>query len=133
MSGVISVDVAKQSFDIFRDLTVQARERSGGPPVRMDGMTVGILTLTDDAPHDGEMHPDGDEILYVISGRLKVELESAPDAPIFLEAGGACIVERGVWHKVSVLEETNLLHITPGPGGDHRPLGWRAKNMPGGS
>ncbi len=26
------------------------------------------------------------------------------------------------WHKVHVLEKTQLLHITPGPNGDHRPL-----------
>ena len=23
------------------------------------------------APHEGEVHPDGDEILYVISGKVK--------------------------------------------------------------
>ena len=27
------------------------------------------------APHNGEMHPDGDEVLFLISGRLDVVLE----------------------------------------------------------
>jgi hypothetical protein len=36
---------------------------------RIDGMTVGIQTVTKDAPYDGEVHPDGDEILYVISAQ----------------------------------------------------------------
>ena len=27
------------------------------------------------APHNGEMHPEGDEVLFLISGRLDVELE----------------------------------------------------------
>ena len=37
-------------------------------PERIDGMTVGIQRITEDSPHDGEMHPDGDEILHVIRG-----------------------------------------------------------------
>lgn len=44
--------------------------------------------------HCGEIQPDGDEILYVISGRLRV---------------------------VGDPEKTQLLHITPGPNGDHGP------------
>ena len=85
-------------------------------------MTVGIITIVDDAPHRGEVHPDGDEILYVVSGSLRVTWESEPDASIELHAGEACIVPKGEWHRVHVLEKTQLIHITPGPHGDHRPL-----------
>ncbi len=122
MSGIVPVDVTECSLDILPDFSVEARARMPGPPVRVDGMTLGILTLTEDAPHGGEVHPDGDEILYVISGRLSVTLESQADNPTLLGAGDACIVRRGEWHKVSVLEETRMIHITPGPNGDHRPL-----------
>ena len=52
---------------------------------------------------------DGDEILYVISGKV-------------LGTGQACIVPKGEWHRVDVLETTQLLYITPGPNGDHRSL-----------
>jgi len=93
-----------------------------GAPERIDGLTVGFLTITHDAPHGGEIHPDGDEILIVISGRLRVTGESEPDAPLELGPGDACIVHKGEWHRVSVLEPAQLLHITPGPNGDHRPL-----------
>jgi hypothetical protein len=31
-------------------------------------------------------------------------------------------VPKGEWHRVHVLEKTQLIHITPGPNGDHRPL-----------
>jgi hypothetical protein len=41
-----------------------------GPPRRLDGYTVGAPMLTGDAPHDGEMHPDADEVLYLLSGRM---------------------------------------------------------------
>ncbi len=120
MQTIEPVDPTECSFDIHRDLSVTARERTPGPPKRIDGMTIGILTMTEDAPHGGEVHPDGDEILYVISGRLRVEGDSSPE-PLELAAGGACIVRKGEWHRVSVLEPTQLIHVTPGPNGDHRP------------
>ncbi len=85
-------------------------------------MTVGIVTLTEDAPHNGEMHPDGDEILYVISGRIRVTNDAEPGGEHIMGPGESCIVPKGQWHKVSLLEKTQLLHITPGPNGDHRPL-----------
>jgi len=85
-------------------------------------MTIGIVTMSRDAPHGGEIHPDGDEILYVISGKLRVTGESEPNTPIEMGPGDACIVRRGEWHRVNVLEKTQLIHVTPGPNGDHRPL-----------
>lgn len=123
MSKIIPVDVTRCSFDIRRDLTVVERQRKPGPPERMDGMTVGILTMEHDAPHAGEVHPDGDEILYVISGSVRVTGDSDADHPLELRSGDSCIVKKGEWHKVTLLEKTQLLHITPGPNGDYRPLG----------
>lgn len=122
MPRLIPIDASECALDIHRDLSIAPRRRRPGPPERIDGMTVGILTLTEDAPHDGEMHPDGDEILHVISGRIRVTCDSAPGEELVLGPGDTCIVPRGEWHKVMLLEETRLLHITPGPNGDHRPL-----------
>jgi mannose-6-phosphate isomerase-like protein (cupin superfamily) len=62
------------------------------------------------------------KVLYVVSGRLRVTGESEPDAPVDLGPGEACIVRKGEWHRVSVVEPAHLIHITPGPHGDHRPL-----------
>ena len=121
MNNIIPTDVSRYSFDINRDLSVSTRERKPGPPDRIDGMTVGIVTMEHDAPHGGEVHPDGDEILYVISGRVRVVGDSTPEEPLELGPGSACVVRKGEWHKVAVLEKTQLLHITPGPNGDHRP------------
>ena len=122
MNRIVRVDPSRVVFDIHRDLSVTTRETRPGPPRRIDGMTVGIVTMVDDAPHGGEVHPDGDEILYVVSGRLRVTGESDPDTSIELGAGEACIVPKGEWHLVRLLEKTQLIHITPGPNGDHRPL-----------
>ena len=121
MAELIPVDAANHAFDIWQDQTISPREMTPGPPQRIDGMTVGIVTMEHNAPHGGEVHPDGDELLYVISGRLSVVGDSSPQEPLELGPGEACIVKKGEWHRVDVLEPTQLLHITPGPNGDHRP------------
>jgi len=104
MSRIIPVDAARCSFDIHRDLSVSPRERRPGPPRRIDGVTVGIVTMSEDAPHGGEVHPDGDEILYVLSGRVRVTGDSEPGSPLELGPGEACIVKQGEWHRVHILE-----------------------------
>lgn len=119
---ITRVDPKEMTFLLHRDLSVTTRAHAPGPPKRIDGMTMGIITMSQNAPHNGELHPDGDEILYVISGGVQVRGESAPDKPLELHAGDACIIHKGEWHKVELLETTQLLHITPGPNGDHRPL-----------
>jgi len=122
MNKIAPVDVSRYLFDIHRDLSITTRAQKFGPPERIDGMTVGIVTTDHDAPHAGEVHPDGDEILYVVSGRLRVTGESDPSAALEMGPGDACIVRRGEWHRVNILERTQLIHITPGPNGDYRPL-----------
>lgn len=115
------VDVTTQNVDIDAAFNISTRISKPGPPQRVAGMTLGIVEMTSNAPHGGEVHPDGDEFLHVISGRVEVTGDSSP-AGIVLKAGDSCIVRANEWHKVNVLEPTRLLHITPGPHGDHRPL-----------
>ncbi len=122
MDKIVPVDVGRFALDIHRDLSVSPRAHKHGPPERIDGMTVGFVSVTGESPHNGEMHPDGDEILYVISGKLRVIGESDPGAAIDLGPGDACIVRRGEWHQIKTLQPSQLLHTTPGPRGDFRPL-----------
>ena len=122
MDQIEPIDVTRFLLDLRRDFSVTPRAKKPGPPERIDGVTIGFVSVTADAPHKGEMHPDGDEILYVISGRLRVIGESDPGKPIDLGPGDACIVRKGEWHRVVMVEPAQLVHITPGPRGDHRPL-----------
>ena len=79
--------------------------------------------MTRPAPHMGEMHPDGDELLFLISGHVSVLLEEqGAERAVELRPGQAIVVPRGVWHRVIPQQPSQLLHITPGPGGEHRPL-----------
>ncbi|MFP6805076.1 MAG: cupin domain-containing protein [Pseudomonadales bacterium] len=120
MKQITTVDASRFSFNINRDLSITPQERKPGPPERIDGMTLGIITMEGSAPHGGEVHPDGDEILYVISGALRVTSDSNPGESLGLGPGDACIVRKNEWHQVEVVEKTQLLHMTPGPNGDHR-------------
>ena len=122
MSQIVPVDVTRFVLDLRPDFSVAPRATKPGPPQRIDGMTIGFVAVTSDAPHKGEVHPDGDEILYVVSGRLRVVGESEPSRVIELGSGDACIVRKGEWHNVTMVEPAMLIHITPGPRGDYRPL-----------
>ncbi|MCR9259064.1 MAG: cupin domain-containing protein [Pseudomonadaceae bacterium] len=120
MKAVEQVDLVANVLDIWQDKSVTLRERKPGPPERVDGMTVGVAHLVPGgSPHDGEMHPNGDEILYVVSGRLLLQHDSGNE-PLELTSGQACIVRQDEWHKVECLEKTSLIHITPGPDGEAR-------------
>jgi mannose-6-phosphate isomerase-like protein (cupin superfamily) len=121
MNQIVAVDVSRFVLDLHRDLSVTPRATKPGPPERIDGATIGFVSVTRDVPHNGEVHPDGDEILYVISGKLRVIGESDPNTALDLGPGDACIVRKGEWHRVLMVEPAQLIHITPGPRGDYRP------------
>jgi quercetin dioxygenase-like cupin family protein len=100
-----------------------------GPPIRIDGYSIGVIpNLEGPAPHRGEVHPDGDELLYLVSGAIEVALDDGDqetvgaETTVVLRGGDAFIVPRGVWHNVRVVEPAYFLHVTPGPNGAHRPL-----------
>ena len=97
-----------------------------GPPPRIDGYVVGLTRSEPGSPprHAGERHPDADEVLVLISGRIEVLLEEKEGDPTTYEVGPgeAFVVPKGLWHRLVALEPTQLLHITPGPHGEWRPL-----------
>jgi mannose-6-phosphate isomerase-like protein (cupin superfamily) len=94
---------------------------AGRPPQRIDGFTIGAPVIAGDPPHDGEMHPDGDELLYLVSGTATVTLElTGGITQVDLGAGDAVVVPQGVWHQITTPEPAQLIHITPRPNGDAR-------------
>lgn len=84
------------------------------------GLVIGAPTMARDAPHGGECHPDGDELLYVISGCLQVSLNGSGEMAT-LAAGQAFVIPQNTWHRVHVVKPAHVMHVTPGPNSRTRP------------
>jgi mannose-6-phosphate isomerase-like protein (cupin superfamily) len=120
---MLKLDLSKDILGLFRDGRAEPLEWKSGPPPRIDGYTVGAPLMTGPAPHNGEMHPDGDELLYVIKGRMDVVLEEkGSETTVEVTEGQSLVVPKGTWHRVIPREPTRLFHITPGPHAEWRPL-----------
>lgn len=111
-----------QTVTINRELLAKTIPAQPDPAIPVDGYTFGVATMTENSPHDGEMHPDGDEVLYLVSGRVGVTLESDPVQALEMLPGDGLIVPKGVWHRVDILEPSQIVYLTPGPNGKYRPL-----------
>jgi mannose-6-phosphate isomerase-like protein (cupin superfamily) len=83
---------------------------------------VAVIRIADDSP-TWEMHPAGDELLYLLSGAIDFVMQDGDsERRIELRAGAACIVPRGAWHRSIVRTPGDLLFITPGEGTQQRPV-----------
>jgi len=101
--------------------TTQVPERPD-PPIPVNGATFGVATMSENSPHGGEMHPDGDEILYLISGRVTVVFPDDPVDDIEVRPGEGMVVPKGMWHRVDINEPSQIVYLTPGPNNEYRPL-----------
>jgi mannose-6-phosphate isomerase-like protein (cupin superfamily) len=69
-----------------------------------------------------EMHPAGDEILFMREGKATFVLDLSDGlSEIALGAGRLLVVPKGVWHTAKVSQPARLLAITAGLGTQHRP------------
>ena len=112
---------ANDCLHLGADQTV-SRGEGGSPFHGFAGFTFTPVSMARDAPHGGEMHPDGDEILYVVSGCIAVTLELDVEQTLEVGPGQGLVVPRGVWHKVHVLSPAELVTLSPGPRLEFRAL-----------
>jgi mannose-6-phosphate isomerase-like protein (cupin superfamily) len=121
MTSEVTKFGSSATFTLTHDLSV-LKDDSWGPFNRFPGFTFSAVTMSRDELHDGEMHPDGDEIVYVVSGRIEVALETGAERLVQIGAGEGVIIPKGVWHKVRVVELGQLVTVSPGPGFEFHPL-----------
>jgi mannose-6-phosphate isomerase-like protein (cupin superfamily) len=109
--GATLVDVAPTFWE----------ELAGGERPELDeGRLVAAFAYDGDWPN-AEMHPAGDEIVYVLSGAIDLILqEPSGDRTIALNASEGHIVPKGTWHTARVRARAKVLHVTPGAGTQHR-------------
>jgi mannose-6-phosphate isomerase-like protein (cupin superfamily) len=109
------IDLAKTPVQFTASGDIEPVVASGPAPEDVDGRLAGEARMTTSPPHAGELHPDGDELLYLVEGQVDLILdEAAGERRIPLSAGQAFVVPRGVWHRVVVTAPCRLLHFTPG-------------------
>jgi mannose-6-phosphate isomerase-like protein (cupin superfamily) len=80
------------------------------------------LLAFDKSWRNWEMHPNGDEIVCLLAGRVTIVLDvGGREREIELaEPGGYAIVPQGTWHTARTSEACRMLFITPGEGTEHR-------------
>jgi len=85
------------------------------------GRLLSVLSMAADWTN-WEMHPAGDEILFMLEGKATFILD-LPDGlkEIALNSGRLLVIPKGVWHTAKVSEPARLLAITAGLGTQHRP------------
>lgn len=79
-----------------------------------------------DGPWDSwEVHPKGDEIVFLLSGRVEMTLErpdGGTEEVAMSRPGEFVILPRGTWHTARTDVATRMLFITDGEGTEHRPV-----------
>lgn len=120
MDKIDLVDLNKFVFSIRNDNSIEQNEIKFSSSSSTNSMTVGMATMEESPPHNGERHNDGDEIIIVVSGKIEVVSDSNPDKCLTLYSGDSCIIRKGEWHKISVIEKTQLVYVTPSSNNEHR-------------
>lgn len=68
-----------------------------------------------------EMHPKGDEVVYLLDGEVTLILESEGRTDeVRLTSGQAIVVPARVWHRALVHVPSRMLFMTYGEGTMHR-------------
>ena len=122
MTGPKKFNPGTHTIGLGHDLLATKIPERPDPPVPVDGVTFGVAAMSENSPHGGEMHPDGDEILYLIAGRARVVFLDSDDNDIEMRPGDGLVVPKGVWHRVDILEPCQIVYLTPGPNNQFRPL-----------
>jgi len=114
----LAEDGAARTFSAadFWRLPESEAEQSG------QGWLISEYAFTEDWP-TWEMHPEGDEFVYLLSGAVELLLERAGTIEhIAVDGTGAVVVPRGVWHTAKIRTPSRMLHVTRGAGTQTRPV-----------
>ena len=98
--------------------------RSYGEAVAADGAEGRMVMIFDEDASwtSWERHPEGDEVVVCLAGRLILVREVDGDARrTELGPGEAAVNPAGVWHTADIDGPVRILTITPGLGTEHRP------------
>lgn len=67
-----------------------------------------------------EFHPEGDELLHILSGECQLTVRNADAEEICaLKQGDVAVVPRGCWHRNHSPNGVTMLYMTPREGNKH--------------
>lgn len=82
--------------------------------LEFNGSSVGACDITGESPV-WEMHPDTDELFYVVEGEFEITLlETHESVHHVIEAGNIFVVPQGIWHKPAAPKGAKFIFHTPG-------------------
>lgn len=81
-----------------------------------------VMATTVDADWNiWEMHPDGDELIVVTEGRVRLHLDDGHAvSQVTVDAPQFVVMPAGTWHTADSLGPARLLIVTWGEGTEHR-------------
>ena len=85
---------------------------------KFDSGDTGAFWSNPGGPSPWEMHPECDELLHIIEGKVEVEIlsnESGGSEAYTLTSGTFIVIPKGCWHRQNILERTKEYYVTPGP------------------
>jgi predicted enzyme related to lactoylglutathione lyase/mannose-6-phosphate isomerase-like protein (cupin superfamily) len=93
----------------------------GAYPELDDGRLVALFDYDTDWK-SWEMHPDGEELVILVSGRATFVLETADGEReiVLARPGEMVVVPRGTWHTARTDTPVRMLFVTAGKGTEHR-------------
>jgi predicted enzyme related to lactoylglutathione lyase/mannose-6-phosphate isomerase-like protein (cupin superfamily) len=100
----------------------------GAHPQLDDGRLVAFFEYDGDWS-TWEMHPDGEELVILISGRATFVLETSEGerSIVLSRPGETVLVPRGTWHTARTDVPVRMLFVTAGKGTQHREAGSRTR------
>ncbi len=122
MTKPITFDPSTHTIGLNSGFSASTMPESPDPPVPFSGLTFGVATMSENSPHGGEIHPDGDEVLYLISGKVRVVFLDNDEDDIDVEPGAGLVVPKGTWHRVDIIEPSQIVYLTPGPNNRFKPV-----------
>jgi predicted enzyme related to lactoylglutathione lyase/mannose-6-phosphate isomerase-like protein (cupin superfamily) len=105
-----------------------ALARGAYPELDDTGRLVALFECDSDW-NNWEMHPDGEELVILISGRATfvLEIQDGEREIVISRPGEMIIVPRGTWHTARVDSPVRMLFVTAGKGTVNRDAGPRTR------
>ncbi|MBT3372402.1 MAG: cupin domain-containing protein [Rhodospirillaceae bacterium] len=116
MTMAINLDAALAEKTTFLEGRTRHTDTTGYFARLADYRDGGVFAAGFSGTSQWERHPNGDEIVQILKGNVRLTLRTAEgDEKLDLEAGMIVIVPQGCWHQFHAPDGVTLMTTTPQP------------------